>query len=158
VVRHIRRSIFPIFFPASVLLVFIVAGIGIPFLGEKVASYRFQVEDDAILAMIESWRRRGPNDIDQDYWEEACNTLYNVTASVCYTPSCVSLEEMERLRAEVEERDKQAITLDTLRWYWYRLGRTGPHGAENIRVMQPIWNEIEYVIAHPDEVNFNTPR
>jgi hypothetical protein len=101
----------------------------------------FFEERHAINASVNSWRDNAPAQIDRHIWQEVVTTLYNALGNVCFTPNEISIDEMRRLRAEVEGKSREPITVETLDWLWWRLGKTGSHGAEYIRQMQPLWDE-----------------
>jgi len=101
----------------------------------------FSGQRDAINACVDSWRENPPAQIDRHIWQEVVTTVHNALGNVCFTPNEISIEEMRRLRAEVETKSREPITAETLDWLWWRLGKTGPHGAKYVTQMQPLWDE-----------------
>lgn len=79
---------------------------------------------------------RRPANVSPSDWECATSWAVNAYGNVCI-PEYVSLDEMRRLRAELEARLRGPVDLATVDWLWDRLGRTGPHGQDYRRRFEP---------------------
>jgi hypothetical protein len=87
------------------------------------------------------WEGRPPLGIDEHRWQETWGLAYNGYGNVCFTSNHVSLQEMKRLKADIQEKMQQPATMARLRWFWDRLGETGPHGKQYIKQMTPLMDE-----------------
>lgn len=101
----------------------------------------FSREREAIKACVTAWGDEPPAHIDPHTWRGVVITLHNLVGNLCFSPSHVSTDEMRRLRAELEAKSREPITVETLDWLWWRLGKTGPHGPRYVTRMQPLWDE-----------------
>jgi hypothetical protein len=99
----------------------------------------FRAEKETMQQIMTDWRSYPPPGVDPHDWNEAITIVYNAHGNVCYLPDEVPLEEMRRLREDMETKSQGPINLDTLDWLWWRLGQTGPHGAKYAAQMHPIW-------------------
>jgi hypothetical protein len=98
--------------------------------------------------MMNTWSTMPPPGIDPHVWNEAVTVAYNAHGNVCYSPDAVPLEEMRRLREDMETKSQGPINLDTLDWLWTRLAYTGPHGLKYSTQMRPLGDEMrDAVIA-----------
>jgi hypothetical protein len=86
-------------------------------------------------------RERRPADVSPDTWEWATNWAITAYANVCFSPEHVSLEELKRFRADLEERLRGPVNLGTVDWIWQRLGQTGPHGLSYQQRFEPQYRE-----------------
>jgi hypothetical protein len=82
-----------------------------------------------------------PADIDPETWEWATNWAITAYCNVCFSPEHVSLEELRRFNADLEERLRGPVDLETVHWVWDRLGRTGPHGKSYQERFEPQYRE-----------------
>lgn len=108
----------------------------------------FAGQRNAMQEIVEAWEHHPPPGVEPATWREVVVVSYNALGNVCFSPNHVSLAEMRRLRADVEAKSREPITLQTLDWLWWRLGQTGPHGAEYTTRLLPLWEETrEWVLA-----------
>lgn len=101
----------------------------------------FAGHSNAMEQIVWAWKDHLPPGVEPATWREVVVVSYNALGNVCFSPKHVSIAEMRRLRAEVEGKNREPITVETLDWLWWRLGKTGPRGAKYIRQMQPLWDE-----------------
>jgi hypothetical protein len=103
---------------------------------------QFNEERRAIERILRQWwEGRPPPGVTKKEWEGTWIVAYNGLGNVCYTPSCVSLQEMRRLKADVAAKARRPATVASLRWFWQRLAETGPHGKQYIKRMTPLLDE-----------------
>ncbi len=139
--RTARNLFLALLFPVVLLLIAAVS-VGTPLILQYIAWQKFNAETERIETIVESWRAP-PANADPVDWEFAWQTVYNALGNVCFTPETISATEFARLREDVERKNQQPITFETLEWLWWRLGHTGPHGNEYITQMQPLWEEAK---------------
>ena len=125
---------------ATVAMLVLVATGGVWWSFSVWKRWSFLAECDAIDRVVLSWKDRCPPDVDQVYWDDACQTVQIAFTNVVYS-AVVSLKETRRLRSEIEDRDKRPITVETFEWLLMRLAQTGPQGNKYITRMQPWWEE-----------------
>jgi hypothetical protein len=137
--RTSRNLFLALLFPVALLLIG-AASVVTPLILRYIAWQKFNAETERIEIILEGWRAppAHANPVD---WEAAWGTLYNALGNVCFTPEHISARELARLREDVERKNQEPVTFETLEWLWWRLGQTGPHGNEYITQMQPMWEE-----------------
>lgn len=86
---------------------------------------RQQIDVGLTLNSLQSKR---PTEVAPVLWE--CVWVWTRTfhGNISFSPEHVSLDEMCRLRDDLNEKLKGRIDLNTLAWIGDRLGKTGPHG------------------------------
>jgi hypothetical protein len=145
-----QRSVTPWLAALATLLALALLVVGAR-MGWKV--YERQVysgELQALDSIVEQWERQPPQGVDPHVWREVTIVVENGLGNVCFTPDTVSLAELRRLRADVELRaGREKVSLALLDWLWQRLRGTGPHGAEYIDRMQPLWDEAKAAVEPP---------
>jgi hypothetical protein len=87
-------------------------------------------------AVVQLLSRRSP-DVDAAVWEVATTWATIAYANVCFSAGYVSLPELRRFSADVEQRIGGDVDLATVDWIWQRLGETGPHGQQYRQRFEP---------------------
>jgi hypothetical protein len=138
------------FMVISVLTLIAGAIVSVTWVANQLETLRvFRAETKAMRQIMTDWGTTPPPGVDPHVWNEAVTVAYNAHGAVCYLPDRVSLEEMRRLREDMETKSQGPINLDTLDWLWTRLGQTGPHGLQYTTQMRPHWDEMrDGVISH----------
>ena len=90
--------------------------------------YKFGKERESGRELLIELRDRRPPDVSRDTWEWATGWAITAYLNVCFSTKHVSLEEMKKFRADLEDQLRGPVNLITIDWIWYRLGQTGPHG------------------------------
>lgn len=88
----------------------------------------FFAEKRDIEALLEQVRKTPPTGVDPRRWDVAWETTYNAFGNVCFSPEHVSVAEMRRLHKDIRKKLAEPPSVEWLRWVWYRLAQTGPHG------------------------------
>jgi len=105
-------------------------------------SILFSEERKAIERLLHQWwEGRPPPEVSKSRWEAAWVTAYNGFGNVCFSPNDVSLQEMNRLKTDLQAKMQQPATLASLRWFWGRLSETGRHGNKHIKQMTPLLDD-----------------
>jgi hypothetical protein len=103
-------------------------------------SLLFHQESEEIKKLLSQWREHSPPGVNEDRWRAAWYIAYNGFGNICFSPKHVSLEEIYRLKAEVQAKMREPATMASVRWFWNRLAETGPHGKQYIKQMAPLFN------------------
>ena len=61
--------------------------------------------------------------------------------NICFSPEHTVTVEMYRLRDDLDKKLASGVHLDTLKWIWNRLGKTGPHGKRYIERHSPSFRD-----------------
>jgi hypothetical protein len=85
-------------------------------------------EQRVTYELVKQLRQRRPAAVAPLRWDAATSWAVTAYVNVCFSPEHVSLEELKRFRADLEQRLRGPVDLETVDWFWHRLGRTGPHG------------------------------
>lgn len=127
----------------GVLIVAVAMAAVMPSISEILKWRRYRAERQAIERLIQPWDQPPATApaMDPQRWRETFVVVYNAMGNVCFSPEHVSLEELHALRADLEARRQDPVSIETLDWFWHRLAKTGPHGQAYIQQMQPLWDE-----------------
>ena len=98
-------------------------------------------EQRAAFELVRQLRDRRPPDVNANTWEYATGWAITASCNVCCSSEGVTLEELKRFRADLEERLRGPVDLATVDWIWERLGRTGPHGRKYQQQFEPQYRE-----------------
>jgi hypothetical protein len=98
------------------------------------------VEHTEVDRMVRSWGERPPMGVDGRDWRHACEALGTALHNA-FMPFQVSLENARGFRAEVQQRHKEPVTVETLEWFLVRLGETSPEAADYISRFELWWQD-----------------
>lgn len=87
--------------------------------------------------MISALQLPVPQGTNPSHWECASSWTVTAYANVCFSEEHVTVEEMHRLRDDLQAKLQEVPSKDMLVWIWDRLARTGPHGREYVARFKP---------------------
>lgn len=88
-------------------------------------------------------RDQVPDGLNERGWEEVHQTVSIAIANVCFSPSHADWRAVRTLREALTEQLEHdpSVSLETAVGMWEGLAKTGPHGAQYIERMQPMFEE-----------------
>ena len=103
---------------AVLLAAITLAAALIPVIAEIRDGNRYFGYRRGVLATIDSFHSRRPNDIPDDQWREAVDWTSNVIHQDFFSPNAEELIAIEHLAANLEQIARGDVDLGTLRWIW----------------------------------------
>lgn len=103
----------------------------------------FNTRHDHIKAMIWDLSKYPPPDVSEHHWLNLCKTVGNGAGNALFHLSWVSIEEVRRLEADLQERlaGETQPDLETLEWIWNRVGVCGAKPSHYITYRRPLFDE-----------------
>src|SRR3954468_14531783 len=93
----------------SVILIIILSiflAVGLTCYMQVIRPMALFIEEKRAIAglLTQWWEGRPPPRIDAHHWEGAWVVAYNGFGNVCFSPDHVSLQEMQRLKADIQAK------------------------------------------------------
>ncbi|GEM_PF-2871984 len=89
--------------------------------------HEFNTRTDHIEAIIMDLRKYPPPDVTEHHWLNLCIMVHNGEGNALFSLSHVSIDEVRRLEADLEEKLAGEIhpDLEIMEWIWNRIGKCG---------------------------------
>jgi hypothetical protein len=107
-------------------------------LGRQTEWRRLQNRMDSTIRYL---RPTQPAAMNPSVWECAHGWVVTAYVNICFSPEHTATGEMYRLRDDLDKKLASGVDLDTLKWIWNRLGKTGPHGKRYIERHSPSFRD-----------------
>jgi hypothetical protein len=113
----------------SALLAFIIK----PIISERNRRnyrYKYVAMATEILYAIVALEKRVPNGVDPSNWKSAVQETAIAHYNTCWCSHPPTIEELDRLRNDLDARLRRPVDIQTLLWIWDRLARTCVGGKD----------------------------
>ncbi len=103
----------------------------------------FNTRKDHIKGMIMDLSKYPPPDASEHHWLNLCHEVVAARGNALFSLSHVSIEEVRRLEADVQQRlaGETQPDLETLDWIWNRIGECGSKPNQYITYRRPAFDE-----------------